>query len=95
MATPKVDLAAPEFSPKHENPRIHVVPIPRHKVGIVPTEPVKVVCIVECRPWAYVYEKNDLDEEIRRLRPLAKKEIVMVDSDVADVLVANEHAVRV
>lgn len=95
MAQP--NLSAPEFHPKNENPRARQQkPIPKTKAGLVPSdERVEVICIVECKPWAYVYEKDDEGMDVRRLRPLAKKERVLIDSDVAAVLEGNEHAVRV
>lgn len=95
----QVDTKAPEFSPKQENPRERgAVIVKKSKIGLVPTEPdhrVRVICIVECKPWAHVYEKNEDGAEVRNLRALAKKEIVLIDADVADVLCANEHAARV
>ena len=64
------------------------------KVGLVPAEKVMVCCIVENKPHAYVYEPDDNGTETRRLRPLEHMERAVIDSDVAEVLERNKHAIR-
>lgn len=96
MAT--VNLKDPAFNPRNENPRAQPrsLPIPEKvkasKVGLVPMDQVKIRCYVENKPHAYIYERDDDGNDVRRLRPLEKGEIAMVDKDVAEVLEKNEHA---
>ena len=93
-----VNLKDPAFNPKNENPRAvaHKLPTPEKirasKVGLVPTEQVNVRCYVENKPHAYVYEKDEDGNDVRRLRTLDKGEIAIVDRDVAEVVEKNEHA---
>lgn len=100
MAT--VNLEDPAFRPENENPRGR-----RSRPQLVPivksTELVKVACITELRPWVELpaVEKRTDDDgkevEVKTTenRPLDHGEVVEIPAWIADILVANKHAVRV
>ena len=91
----KVNLEDPAFNPKNENPRAAKAPVKPSRVGNVPHDSkVMVQCVVENKPHAYVYEKDDDGNEMRRLRALDHWEKALIDLDVAEVLERNKHAIR-
>lgn len=103
-----VNLSDPAFKAENENPQMRRGPGRPRKViepsSDNPNDLVKVACIVDCKPWVELPRTeirkdeggNDIEVAIEpERRPLEHGETAFIPAWIADILIANKHAIRV